>query len=158
VCTATERQAINTLGGSLRDKPKLRSYPASRKCSWTIVDGPEHRNKFVPNVSSRWNPLQEAFWFYRAVCAGRMEVDEAIRMIEMTDRHLACLCKTFPADVRLFTAIYQQRKRTLECFIKAYMGKFGLDAMEEAANREAQRAYALARSNTAAGASTAEPE
>ena len=142
----------------MKAKAKLRSYPASKVCVWKIVVGPQYRNKFVPNVSSRWNPLQEAFWFYRAVCAGRMEVDEAVRMIEMTDRHLACLCKTFPEDVRLFTAIYQQRKRTLECFVKAYLGKFGLNAMEEAANREAQRAYALARSNTAAGQDTAEPK
>lgn len=137
---------------------KTRWQSAAKQCVWYVVVPRESRNRYVPNISSRWNPLQEAFWFYRAVRAGRMGVDEAIRMIEMTEAQLAWLCKTFPPDTRLFRAIYAQRKRTLEHFTKAYMDNYRLGAMEEAAEREAAAAYKMARSNTAAGPGTAQPE
>jgi hypothetical protein len=91
-----------------------------------------------------------------------MAVEEAVNIIEMTPAHLACLNKSFPDDRHLFLAIYQQRKRTLEYFVKAYMDNYRLGAMEEAANREAAAAYKagykVAHSNTAAGQSTAEPK
>lgn len=139
-------------------KAKIQTHPASQQCIWKIVAGRENRNKFVPNISSRWNALQEAFWFYRSVRAGRMDVDAAIAMIDMSERQLAWLCKTFPPDARVCRGIYRQRKRTLAHFVKAYIGKYPLGAMKEEADREAAETYKLARSNTASGAGTAEPE